>query len=103
MLHIFCPHCGELRCEEEFQALGQAHILRPSDPDACTDRAWGDYLFFRDNPRGLHHEVWLHAAGCRRYFNATRDTISYAILETYRIGQRPRVTAKPEERAGEQP
>lgn len=26
MLHIFCPHCGELRSEEEFHASGQAHI-----------------------------------------------------------------------------
>ena len=29
MLHIFCPHCGELRSEEEFHASGQAHIPRP--------------------------------------------------------------------------
>ncbi|MBU3059904.1 sarcosine oxidase subunit delta, partial [Pseudomonas indica] len=54
MLHIFCPHCGELRSEEEFHAGGQAHIARPLDPNACTDEEWGDYLFFRDNPRGIH-------------------------------------------------
>ena len=52
MLHIFCPHCGELRSEEEFHAGGQAHIPRPLDPNACTDEEWGEYLFFRDNPRG---------------------------------------------------
>ena len=45
MLHIFCPHCGELRSEEEFHASGQAHIPRPLDPNACTDEAWGDYMF----------------------------------------------------------
>lgn len=50
MLHIFCPHCGELRSEEEFHASGQAHIPRPLDPGSCTDAEWGDYLFFRDNP-----------------------------------------------------
>lgn len=55
MLHIFCPHCGELRSEEEFHASGQAHIPRPLDPNSCTDEEWGDYMFFRDNPRGLHH------------------------------------------------
>lgn len=55
MLHIFCPHCGELRSEEEFHAKGQAHIPRPLDPNACSDEEWGDYMFFRDNPRGLHH------------------------------------------------
>jgi sarcosine oxidase subunit delta len=59
MLHIFCPHCGELRSEEEFHASGQAHIPRPLDPNACTDEEWGDYMFFRDNPRGLHHELWI--------------------------------------------
>lgn len=94
MLNIFCPHCGESRSEEEFHAAGQAHIPRPLDPNACTDQQWGDYLFFRDNPRGLHHELWIHAAGCRQYFNVTRHTISYAIHETYKIGEQPRVTAK---------
>ncbi|MBC9045165.1 sarcosine oxidase subunit delta, partial [Pseudomonas aeruginosa] len=48
MLNIFCPHCGELRSEEEFHAKGQAHIPRPLDPNACSDEEWGDYMFFRD-------------------------------------------------------
>ena len=51
-------------------------------------------MFFRDNPRGLHHELWIHAAGCRQYFNATRDTVTYEILETYPIGAKPQVTGK---------
>ncbi|MBU0852128.1 MAG: sarcosine oxidase subunit delta, partial [Gammaproteobacteria bacterium] len=62
------------------------------DPNACTDEEWGEYLFFRDNPRGIHHELWIHAAGCRQYFNVTRHTVSYAILETYKIGEQPSVT-----------
>lgn len=78
----------------EFHASGQAHIPRPLDPNACTDEEWGDYMFFRDNPRGLHHELWIHAAGCRQYFNATRDTLTYEILETYKIGTKPQFTAK---------
>lgn len=45
-------------------------------------------------PRGLHHELWIHAAGCRQYFNATRDTLTYEILETYKIGTQPQFTAK---------
>ena len=95
MFHIFCPHCGELRSEEEFHPAGQAHIPRPLDPGACTDEQWGDYMFFRDNPRGIHHELWHHAAGCHQYFNMTRDTVTYEILETYLIGTQPNVTAKP--------
>ena len=46
-------------------------------------------MFFRDNPRGLHHELWVHAAGCRKYFNVTRHTVTYEILETYLIGEQP--------------
>jgi sarcosine oxidase subunit delta len=38
--------------------------------------------------------MWYHAAGCRRYFNATRDTNSYQIHETYKMGELPTVTAK---------
>ena len=30
--------------------------------------------------------MWVHAAGCRRYFNVLRDTVSYEILEVYPIG-----------------
>lgn len=93
MFYIYCPYCAEYREEEEFHPKGQAHIARPLDPMATSDDAWGDYLFFRDNPRGVHHELWVHAVGCRKFFNVTRDTRTYAILETYRIGEQPSVTA----------
>ena len=56
MLQLFCPHCGEHREEEEFHYKGQAHIARPTDPDGCSDQEWGEYLYFRKNPRGIHHE-----------------------------------------------
>ena len=92
MLQIHCPYCNEARNEEEFSCSGEAHISRPSAPEALSDQEWGEYLFFRKNPRGIHHEMWYHAAGCRRYFNVTRDTVSYVILESYRIGAQPGVT-----------
>lgn len=93
MFYIFCPHCKERREEEEFHPRGQAHLARPLDPDAASDEAWGDYLFFRDNPRGIHHELWVHSAGCRKFFNITRNTVTYDILDTYPIGEKPRVSA----------
>jgi sarcosine oxidase subunit delta len=93
MHHIYCPYCEEIREEEEYSYTGEAHIVRPKDPASISDEAWGDYLFFRANPRGIHHEMWYHAAGCRRYFNATRDTHSYQIHETYKMGELPTVTA----------
>ncbi|MFJ2359787.1 sarcosine oxidase subunit delta [Pseudomonas fluorescens] len=94
MLHIFCPHCGELRSEEEFHASGQAHIPRPLDPNACTDEEWGDYMFFRDNPRGLHHELWDHVAGCRHYYTDPRHPVTYQLHHTYQLGTKPQFTDK---------
>lgn len=94
MLHIYCPHCGELREEEEFHCKGEAHIARPLDPDNCTDEEWGEYVFFRKNDRGLHHEIWYHSTGCRKFFNVTRDTQTYEIKEVYKIGEQPKVVAE---------
>lgn len=87
MFTIYCPYCEENREEEEFHASGQAHLARPADPDNCTDKEWGEFLYFRKNPRGEHRELWVHAAGCRQYFNVLRDTVSYEILSTYKIDE----------------
>ena len=89
MLQIRCPYCQELRSEEEFAYGGEAHVRRPSHPTALTDREWGDYLHFRHNHRGAHREMWYHAAGCGRYFNVLRDTVSYAVLKVYPTGDEP--------------
>jgi len=91
MLLIYCPHCLEEREEEEFSFAGEAHIARPEKPDELTDAEWGDYLFFRKNPRGLSHEMWNHAAGCRQFFNVTRNSVSYEVLESYLVGAQPEV------------
>lgn len=87
MLLIPCPYCLEERSEEEFAYSGEAHLRRPAAAAELDDREWGDYLHFRDNPRGVHRELWYHAAGCRRYFNVQRDTVSYRILQSYPIGE----------------
>jgi len=89
VLLIPCPYCGP-RPEIEFRCGGEAHITRPKDPAKVDDAAWGDYLFLRTNPKGVHAERWVHAHGCRRWFNALRDTLSDRILTTYAVGeQRP--------------
>jgi sarcosine oxidase, subunit delta len=93
MLIIECPWCGP-RDQSEFSYGGEAHIERPRDPDNLNDEAWGDYLFFRQNTKGLHREQWCHAAGCRRWFNVVRDTVSYRIHAVYRHDEeRPEVDA----------
>jgi heterotetrameric sarcosine oxidase delta subunit len=88
MLLIPCPWCGP-RDEVEFHYGGQAHVAYPADPDALTDAEWADFLFMRENPRGPWSERWFHAAGCRRWFNVVRDTSTYAIRGSYRIGEEP--------------
>ena len=86
MLLIACPWCGP-RDEVEFRYGGQAHIGYPSDPEAIDDAEWSDFLFMRDNPKGVFRERWRHSSGCRRWFNVERDTTSNRILRVYRIGE----------------
>ncbi len=86
MLFIDCPYCGP-RDETEFHCGGEAHISRPLDPDALDDAQWADYLFMRKNIKGHQAERWVHAQGCRRWFNALRDTVSYRILKVYAMGE----------------
>ncbi|WP_128803811.1 MULTISPECIES: sarcosine oxidase subunit delta family protein [unclassified Streptomyces] len=86
MLLIPCPWCGP-RDESEYHYGGQAHIPYPDDPSALTDEEWARYLFFRDNPKGPFAERWNHTAGCRRWFNAVRDTSTNEILAVYRVGE----------------
>jgi sarcosine oxidase subunit delta len=87
MLLIECPWCGP-RAETEFSCGGEADIARPLDTETLTDKEWGDYLFMRKNTRGVHHEQWMHAQGCRRWFKVQRDTVSYEI-QAYQTFDRP--------------
>ena len=85
MLLIPCPWCGP-RDESEFSCGGEAHIARPADPSALSDAAWADYLFARRNTKGRHLERWVHAHGCRRWFNVERDTRTHEITNVYQMG-----------------
>jgi sarcosine oxidase subunit alpha len=94
MLLIPCPWCGP-RDEAEFHYGGQAHVAYPETPADLTDEEWARYLFFRDNPKGPFAERWNHGAGCRRWFNAVRDTATNEILGVYRAGEeRPTVSGR---------
>lgn len=88
MLQLHCPYCG-VRDETEFSYGGEAHIVRPLDPDALSDEQWTDYLFNRTNAKGLHQERWVHTAGCRRWFNAVRDTVTHEFKAFYKVGEKP--------------
>ncbi|PNG94714.1 Sarcosine oxidase subunit delta [Streptomyces malaysiensis] len=93
---IACPWCGE-REENEFHYGGQAHVAYPHDPYALDDEQWAQYVFFRDNTKGPFAERWVHAAGCRRWFNALRDTVTHEFLAVYdaRAKHPPTTSAAP--------
>ncbi len=78
---IKCPWCGE-RAEMEFTYGGDGTLTRPADPEAASDAEWTDYVYFRDNPRGPHEELWQHASGCRRWIKVRRNTLTHEILAT---------------------
>lgn len=83
---ITCPHCGP-REEVEFHYGGQAHVAYPTDNAALSDEDWAQYVFFRDNTKGPFAERWVHSVGCRRWFNAIRDTATHQILAVYRLDE----------------
>jgi methylglutamate dehydrogenase subunit B len=78
-MRLTCPICGE-RGIEEFSYFGDATVARPA-PDAPA-QAWVDYVYFRNNPAGLHSELWYHAAACRGFLRVERNTLTHAILSS---------------------
>ncbi|HWT56822.1 MAG TPA: sarcosine oxidase subunit delta [Rhizobium sp.] len=73
---ISCPHCGA-RPKEEFTIKGDANLIRPKTDASAED--WYDYVYLRDNPKGLHKEYWHHASGCRRWLIVERDTVTHKV------------------------
>ncbi|KAF0676701.1 sarcosine oxidase subunit delta [Profundibacterium mesophilum] len=90
MLILTCPACGIAADETELHPGGEAHVAR-AGPHA-SEEAFSDYLFSRENPRGVHFERWRHAMGCGKWFHAARCTVTLEIFGTYRAD----CTAPPE-------
>jgi len=79
MIRIRCPFCGE-REQTEFVYLGDAHFERP-DPQASDAQAlFLDAVYLRDNPAGVHEELWYHVYGCRSWLRVTRDTRTHEVV-----------------------
>jgi sarcosine oxidase subunit delta len=85
MLRIPCPYCG-VRDQVEFRFGGESELRRPESPEQLDDAEWAEYLFYRENPRGLHHERWVHSFGCRQWFYVLRDTQTHEIVESSPMG-----------------
>ena len=81
MLILECPYCGVYADETELSAGGQAHIKR--ETVGASDEDFEDYLFMRENPKGVHFERWRHAHGCGKWFHAARCTMTLEVFGTY--------------------
>ncbi|MEM6480149.1 MAG: sarcosine oxidase subunit delta [Pseudomonadota bacterium] len=81
MLILECPYCGEAKDETELSAGGEAHLKRygPGSSDADFE----DYLFQRENPKGVHFERWRCSSGCGKWFHAARCTTTNEVFGTY--------------------
>ena len=73
----------------EFVYLGDASLIeRPevglSDDGAVDEAAvdrFHDYLHLRENPAGLHRELWFHESGDRSWLVVTRNTLTHEITK----------------------
>ena len=63
------------------------HVARPKNPENVSDREWSEYVFIRANPKGIYYERWVHTHGCKKWFNAVRNTSTDEILKVYKIGE----------------
>ena len=65
----------------EFVYLGDASLIDRPDPNAedAADRFF-EYGYLRDNPAGMHEELWYHEQGDRSFLVVTRDTTTHEIF-----------------------
>ena len=74
------PHLGP-RAASEFTILGDASLInRPDWQAGDADDAFYNYQYLRDNPAGLHRELWFHEQGDRSWLVVTRDTVTHAVI-----------------------
>ncbi|WP_349295197.1 sarcosine oxidase subunit delta (plasmid) [Thioclava sp. 'Guangxiensis'] len=68
-----------LRDAQEFTYLGDVSLMARPAPDA-GEAAFAEYVFLRDNPAGVHRELWYHEQGDRSWLIVTRNTLTHEIL-----------------------
>lgn len=78
-MRIHCPFCGE-RDSGEFTIGGDARCRRPSPDLPDAQARFFDSVYLRDNPAGLHEELWYHGFGCRSWLRVQRDTRTHAVI-----------------------
>ena len=69
------------RDAQEFTYLGDAALLnRPDGMAEGAAEAFNTYVYLRDNPAGIHRELWFHEQGDRSWLVVTRNTVTHEIL-----------------------
>ena len=86
MLNIKCPYCGD-RSQKEFAYGGDGTVVRPKLNQEISDEKWDEFVYLRKSPRGKHIELWHHIAGCRRWFQVQRDTVTHEIFQTAKMSE----------------
>lgn len=64
----------------EFAYLGAAEPSRPDSASSDGPAQFFATVYLRDNPAGVHRELWYHGQGCRRWLRVVRDTRDHRIL-----------------------
>jgi heterotetrameric sarcosine oxidase delta subunit len=68
------------RDSAEFTYLGDAKMIqRPDWESETAAQDFYEYAYLRDNPAGIHRELWFHEGGDRSYLVVTRDTVTHEI------------------------
>lgn len=66
----------------EFTYLGDASLIhRPTKDEKNAAQAFLDYQYLRDNPAGVHRELWYHEQGDRSWLVVTRNTLTHEITD----------------------
>ena len=90
----------------EFTYLGDASMLMRPDPASASHpdklmTTFHDYVHLRDNPAGIHKELWFHEQGDRSWLVVTRDTLTHAVIEVVLASDVAKAAkAKPTKRNG---
>ncbi len=67
---------------QEFVYKGDARLIdRPDGMAEEAHVAFFDYAYLRDNPAGVHRELWFHEQGDRSWLVVTRNTVTHAIVQ----------------------
>jgi len=70
------------RDSQEFTYLGDASLIdRPDWQESDAAGKFYEYQYLRDNPAGVHRELWFHEVGDRSWLVVTRNTTTHEIIK----------------------